>query len=275
MPDPDRVALFNFAAGRPPTRFGAVRLASSDVSRETKFNLVFLAGFLLLSLPGVVLLFIKKMDPEARSMAEASYVRRTEVYNNPLPTGSKTVRFVPPLTFDWVDALAREHLGIPPLRHAAAGGRLEPVMSENRRFELLDLEDGSDQVVVVLLAWDGVFGHERVNDLSAESEELGRLAGIEVLPVPLPPEVTADLKDAGLVVPPARVAVVWLRFAPGARSVKPSIRLSWSTPDGRGTDVLDLRRRLLERPGDAKEPRPPPDDVSGPAVASDGTEGQD
>jgi hypothetical protein len=245
------------------------------VSRETKFNLVFLIGFLLLSLPGVVLLFIKKLDPEARSMAEASYVKRTEVYNNPLPTGSKTVRFVPPLTFKWVDALARSNLGRPALRHAAAGGRLEPVMSENRRFELLDFASSDDEVVLTLLAWDGSFGLERATDLSAGSEQLGRLAGIEVLPVALPPEVTADLKDAGLVVPPARVAVIWLRFAPGEQPVAPSIRLSWSTPDGGRTDVLDLRRRLLERPDDAKERRPPVNGESGPPVASGGAGVQD
>jgi hypothetical protein len=245
------------------------------VTRETKFNLVFLAGFLLLCLPGVVILFIKKLDPDARSMAEASYVKRTEVYNNPLPIGSKTVRFVPPATFEWVNALALEHAGRPALRHAAAGGRLDPVMSEHRRFELLDLQEEGSGRVVVLLAWDGAFGQQWVTDLEATSEALGRFAGAEVLPVTLPGEVVAELKDSGLVIPPEKAGVIWLRFEPVAGQAPGAVEevrvhLSWRTSDASAEDVLELSERLLERAGHAKDGAGSPgegDDL--PAVASD------
>src|SRR5688572_25211705 len=122
----------------------------------------------------------KKMEPDARSMAEASYVRPTEVYNNPLPAGSKTVRVVPPATFAWVEALAAERLGRPALRHQAAGGRRDPIMSDGRRFELLDFQEGDGETVLVLLAWSSEFGNGHVRELHAESQRLGRLATAEI-----------------------------------------------------------------------------------------------
>src|SRR5688500_3263773 len=134
-------------------------------------------------------------------MAEASYVRRIEAYNNPLPASSRNARVLPPLTGAWVQALAGKHLGHPPLRHAAAGGRAEPVMTRDRRFELLDLQETPNERLLVLLAWENAFGSQLVTDLTADSAQLGRLAQVEIQPVSLPPDVTAELKDAGFVVP--------------------------------------------------------------------------
>ena len=222
------------------------------MTREAKINLIFLGGFLLLCLPGVVLLFIKKLDPEARSMAEASYVRRIEAYNNPLPASSRNVRVIPPLTSAWVEALAVKHTGQPPLRHAAAGGRSEPVMSQERRFELLDLQETADGRLLVLLAGEGAFGSRLVTELTADTP-LGRLVGVEIEPVPLPAEVTAELKDAGFVLPPAKVGVVQLRFAGGGPETVVRIALAWDSRDSGGQDVLDLAGRLLERSAGAKD----------------------
>jgi hypothetical protein len=222
------------------------------VTREAKSNLIFLGGFLLLCLPGVVLLFIKKLDPQARSMAQASYVRRTEAYNNPLPASSRNVRVIPPRTVAWVHELAIKHVGHPPLRHAAAGGRSEPVMSRDRRFELLDLKETAEGRMLVLLAWESAFGSRLVTDLTADTP-LGRLVGVEIEPVPLPADVTAELKDAGFVLPPAKVGVVRLRFTGGGPETGVRIALAWDSRDSGGEDVLELSGRLLERSAAAKD----------------------
>ena len=245
------------------------------MTREAKINFLFLGGFLLLCLPGVVLLFIKKLDPEARSMAEASYVRRIEAYNNPLPASSRNVRVIPPLTSAWVQALAVEHTGQPPLRHAAAGGRSEPVMSQERRFELLDLQQTPDGPVLVLLAWEGAFGSRLVTNLTADTT-LGRLVGVEIVPVPLPAEVTAELKNAGFVVPPAKVGLVRLRFTGGGPDPGVRVALSWDSQDSGGQDVLDLAGRLLERSAGAKDAAGASADAGeGPDVGNSAPKAQD
>ncbi len=228
------------------------------MTREAKFNLWFLLAFLLISLPGLVILVRKKMQPDARSMAEASYVRPSDTYNNPLPTRSKGVRTVPPQTFAWVEDLAAEHLGHPPLRHVAAGGRREPVMSRQRRFELLDVQERDGHPVVILLAWQPDFGAQRVNSLHASAPGLGSLAETHIQPVAVPGHVIDELKDEGFVLPPARTAVVWLHFKgttpteATAPATLPAIELAWSTPEGSFEDVLELSGWLLERAAGAK-----------------------
>ena len=220
------------------------------MTREAKQNIWFLAGFLVLSLPGVVMLVKKKMAPEARSMAEASYVRRSEVYNNPLPAGSKTVRVVPPATFAWVEALTADRLGRPAPRHEAAGGRREPIMSDGRRFEVVGFEGGPDEAVLVLLAWSSEFGEGQVSELHAESEQLGIATAVEIEGTKVPPFVVTELRDAGLVIPPGKVGLVRLGFAPKtsmkdvAQALR--VRLRWSTGQFSHEDELELPMPLLE-----------------------------
>lgn len=218
------------------------------MTKEAKFNLVFLVVLLLVSLPGLVILIKKKLDPEARRMSEAPYVRRTEAYNNPLAASTSSRRVVPPLTARWVESLATERLGAAPLRYMAAGGREEPVMSEGRRFELLGIRQAPEGTTLIVLAWLGELGRREVEQFEAQAESLGALQSVEVDQIDVPHEVIEELKDEGYIVPPAQVGLLWLRFA-GARSPAdstdgPRIRLTWHSPQASGEDVLDLARAL-------------------------------
>ena len=82
------------------------------MKRETRANLLFLALFLAVSLPGAVILFKKKLDPNASRMGMPEFVRRRLPYMAPLATpDSEVMRVIPPLTGAWVEELNREQGG--------------------------------------------------------------------------------------------------------------------------------------------------------------------
>jgi hypothetical protein len=215
------------------------------LDKETRFNLIFLVALLLISAPGVVLLIGKQLKPGARRLADPPYVRRTEAYNNPLPASSASVRVAPPITAAWVEAVTIEQLGHPALRHQAAGGRREPIMSEGRRFELLGLDRDGDGATLALLGWLAELGRGDVQAIDAEAECLGILEGVEVVQLDVPPDVIKELKGIGFVTPPTRVGLTRLRFTlaakPGSEAI---VRLRWHLADDEGQDVLNLHRVL-------------------------------
>lgn len=230
------------------------------MSREAKLNAIFLLAILLLSLPGVIILVRKKLDPDARYMAEAPYIRRTEVYNNPVDAGTRSIRVVPPVTSGWVSELTNEHLGSAPLRREAPGGRVEPILSAGRHFEFLAAPEDAGGRTIALLAWLDDFGAGRVASVDADAEGglLGELQEVSIQEIAVPPKVVDELQDGGFVVPPRRVAIVRLQFAapttPGITdAASQRLILRWRAGDESRQDVLDLARGLLARPGGAKE----------------------
>lgn len=214
------------------------------MSKEARLNLVFLVALLLLSLPGVILLISKHLKPGARRLADPPYVRRTEAYNNPLPASTASIRVVPPITSEWVARLAVDRTGSPPLRHEAAGGRWDPVISEGRRFELLSLRAENESVTVVLLGWLGELGRGEVQELVGEAPALGTLESVEVERLEVPSQVVKELQELGYVVPPSRVGLVWLRFAPPPTQGDARLQIAWRGGGAEAHDVLDLRRLL-------------------------------
>ena len=78
------------------------------MTRETRANLVFLALFLAVCLPGAVILFKKKMQPGAVPLGMPDFVRRRLPYLVPLPTpDDQVIRVIPPQTGAWVSELSR------------------------------------------------------------------------------------------------------------------------------------------------------------------------
>lgn len=218
------------------------------MGKETRFNLIFLVALLLISTPGVILLIGKQLKPGARRLADPPYVRRTEAYNNPLPASSASIRVVPPITAAWVEAMTMEHLGHPPLRHAAAGGRSEPIMSDGRRFELLGLDRDGNEATLALLGWLADLGRGDVEAIDAEAAFLGNLEAVEVVQLEVPPDVIRELKGIGFVTPPTRIGLTRLRFAAAGQPVSSEaiVRLRWQLADDQEEDVLKLHRVLPE-----------------------------
>ena len=225
------------------------------MSQEARLNLTFLIALLLLSVPGVVMLVGKHLQPGARRLADPPYVRRTEAYNNPLPASSASVRVVPPVTAAWVESLARDHLGHPPVRHLSAGGRNDPIMSADRRIELLDVEQNAGATLLAVLIWSAELGRGAVTRIEAEAPGLG-LEEVEVTRLDVPEDVIAELKGLGMVVPPAQIGLARLRFSSTARGIGEDdgrLLVTWQTADMRWQDVLNLQWILPQRAESAKE----------------------
>src|SRR5688572_33317835 len=74
------------------------------MTRETRSNLIFLGIFLAISLPGAVILVKKKMRPGAAPapLSRPDPVRRQLPYMAPQVTSDKVVRYVPPMTRQWL-----------------------------------------------------------------------------------------------------------------------------------------------------------------------------
>src|SRR5689334_12049865 len=88
------------------------RLRFGNVTRrELRANLLFLFGFLALSLPGMILLAKKKMDPAAPPMYFPDPVKRRLPYITPLSVPDEVKRYVPERTGQWVAQITSERAG--------------------------------------------------------------------------------------------------------------------------------------------------------------------
>ena len=203
------------------------------MTRETKINLGFLIAFLALSLPGAAILFVKKLAPGQRMLYEPSFMRRTEAYNNPLPATSSSVRTFPPKTLAWTAAVAREQTGRPAYRRVAAGGREEPLVSDARRFEVLDAAPGE----MAVLFWSDTFA---AGDGARITGTVGFGAGdrpvtaASAKTLVVPENVIQELLDEGFQKPPRRVGLLRLSWDQDAAGELPRrVALTWREADGR------------------------------------------
>src|SRR5690242_16988642 len=117
--------------------------------RETRANLLFLVIFLIVSVPGAVILFKKKMDPAAPPLFMPDYVKTKLPYMAPQRTPDSVVRYVPELTGQWVQQLTKAH-GI---TSVLMRGHV-PVESDDRIVQLIDLN--RDQLALLIWADDFV-----------------------------------------------------------------------------------------------------------------------
>ena len=194
------------------------------MTRENRLNVIFLVAFLVISLPGAAILFLKKLDPEARLMYMPSSVRKSIGYMVPQVTAPDVVRSYPPVTMAWVERQAIRFTGNMPHRIEEAGGRLRPLISQDRLVELLAVEP--DTRIVSLLIW------QPVDTDSAVSE--GEILAVER--VSLPTEVVKDLLAEGYTRPPKAATLVRLRYPPSAKTVP----LEWQSDGRRQSDQIAI-----------------------------------
>jgi LPXTG-motif cell wall-anchored protein len=207
------------------------------MSGETRNNLIFLVGLLILMAPGAIILFNKKSEPGARPVGAPDPVRTTTAYMDPYPADS-VERLAPLRTLQWVDELAVADLPgelgsriahpvpstaptllAPKFKGSgnvgAAGGFKEillgpvaaQVISEGRWFQAVSRgtrPDGSTWFRLII--WDEDADPAR-GKLTAEADGSPvELASAKV--IAMPREIRHNLQDAGLVLPPERVTVV-------------------------------------------------------------------
>ncbi len=121
------------------------------MTRETKLNLIFLTVILALLGPGGVLLFLSRLKPSIRPLTDPAPVPHTVAFIAPgdLPPGM--VRVYPPHTADWVNELMRERdAGDIKLARDDHG---QPMVSQNRTFQLLGVRRDPKATTVLVLVW--------------------------------------------------------------------------------------------------------------------------
>ena len=225
------------------------------MTRESKLNLGFLIAFLALSLPGAAMLFVKKLDPNERMMYMPNAVRRAEAYNNPLPAANANFRVHPPLTMAFVDEASRQLTGRPALRYERAGQRIEPVVSDGRRFELLGYDGASVDVLIWADDAPGLTGSATFG----QDETPRPAAGVEVRTHAVPAEVVEELKKAGHTKPPQTVTLARLRFDAAVIGPPARVDLAWTGYGGRRVeDGLTPEAALLVTSADDKAVPPAP-----------------
>jgi hypothetical protein len=202
---------------------------------ETRANLVFLVLFLLISLPGAAILFVKKLDPTARRMSLPEPVRKSLPYMDPMPVPPEVPRVVPPRTAAWVDAGARDTAGLPAAaRVQTADGRSMPWMSRRRWFQVIGF-DGQQRLW--LLLWAPQLTRGGSVEVTAGTADGQRMMVVPIHTIaPIPREVRRELQDEGFVRPPEQV--MWVALESGA--VRPGQLTMLSVSFGGASDDVRL-----------------------------------
>lgn len=179
------------------------------MTKEVRNNLIFFALFMVISVPGAVMLFKKKLDPEAAPMYLPKPTPNQAAYMHPIEVPTRVARVMPVGVAEWTAGLAGEHFPALQLRETGL-----PVMSRDRHVEVL--ASGVDEIG--LLVWD---------DASAVTVDAGSAEVVEQLDVP--GYLVESIKNVGYPVPPARVTVVRLELSPVQADPESSrtLALSW------------------------------------------------
>lgn len=197
--------------------------------RDTRNNLIFLAVLIPLMLPGAVMLFRAKLDPEAKRMFQPDFVRREVLYNNYDDQRPTVQRYVPPMTSQWLQSEAIEMFH-PSTRRLV---KLHMGASSNEhRFEVAGVAAPENTGTFVLaVVWDP--------NMMSPIFTLGKdqMAQVAMYTKSLPPAVRKELQKAGFVKPPAEVRAYLLQSTELAQGQQ--LMASYQTPSGeKRTDLL-------------------------------------
>jgi hypothetical protein len=204
------------------------------LKRETRLNLIFLVVFLAISLPGAVILFIKKLDPAAPRMDEPDAVLRQVPFMTPPPAPSGARWMVPTQTRAWLDTLTRQKTGKAMASAVVGGPEWEPIISADHRMQVMSITPASNAAVAGLLLWNGatstdISEYQLYAHLGLRVEK-GAVESVE--PVPVPPDVRKELVSLGYTHPPTQV--LWMRAHwPGGLANGQTMQLDltgWSEP---------------------------------------------
>ena len=184
---------------------------SLKMTRETRANLIFLAIFLAISLPGAVLLVKKRSEPGAPAMSMPDYVRQRLPYMASQRTSDTVIRVVPELTGRWVETINRELGGGPAV---LMNGHV-PLISDDRAVQVVSISKDA----VFLFVWDEDATVGKVWAESSGTRIDGPVALTQKLSVPEP--VRKELMYAGVIKPPSQVRWVAIKFARDVEDRRP------------------------------------------------------
>jgi hypothetical protein len=207
----------------------------SDVTKETRVNLWFLAIFLAITLPGGVILFKKKLDPASPLMYMPDRPRQRVPYNSPEEAGDLK-RYVPEKTGKWVTDLAKGHGYASVLSRDGL-----PVMLGGRRWQLIGVREEDQGTRADLLLWDREQPNSAVEWSATEGSGAVSGRAESSAPMDVPEAVRKELGYGGFPKPPREVTWVSVMF-PGLTSAHSDTRieLRQTTPGGVQSDSVPL-----------------------------------
>lgn len=189
------------------------------MKRETRANWWFIVIFLLVSLPGAVILFIKKLDPSSARFDQPEEMLTSLPYMAPLPVPIGTKWIVPPRTLAWLRRLAKSHGASEVVSAVPPGPEWEPVISSDHVLQLMIIKQQPNYEGYALLIWDGSLPLEPAA-YQATTEMPDRTVGghvhldvSNIESIFVPEDVRRELIGLGFVKPPARV--VWIEVGRG------------------------------------------------------------
>ncbi len=232
------------------------------MTRETRLNVVFIVLFLAASVPGGVMLFLKKLDPAEAPMYLPKPVRKTLAAVDPTPAPAHVERVIGPVTVRWLDRASMlpavqaggatdERSGTPagePLRAS------EILTSVRRSFQLLRHAWDGDRLAVEAVLWEPELfaaGADETPYVTLDGPVIdavpGKVVAGEVVEVPL--DVRRELQSQGFVNPPAEVRrlVVAFESPPDLEDVEAFV-CSDPEESAEGTDSVLLPDGWLARP---------------------------
>lgn len=193
--------------------------------------MIFILLVLALSVPGVIMLVKKKLQQEGDMRGGMSAPVPTQaVYVDPLLRGSNIRRIVvPPQTHAWAMSLG----GRQPQENRV-------FISENRSFEVVDLQRSEDAMSITVLLWDPRLapeGGELQASVERDSRRIdGQVRAFEL--IRLPDEIRGELRRSGYSAAPQSIhrAVVDLP----AEVTEGSLVLKAITPRSSHSDRIAL-----------------------------------
>jgi hypothetical protein len=184
-------------------------------------NLWFLIVFVILSAPGAIILFHKKLDPTSPRLDEPDPVLTQLPYMTPLPAPQGMKWIVPTKTLAWLREVTRSRTGSDEILSALGPGpEWEPVISADHSIQLMAAapEITSHRVNrnrVILLIWgakvlpkpDTISINVRPTALGSDGSNW-RASIVVADPVTVPSDVRRELVSLGFGHPPTQVTWV-------------------------------------------------------------------
>jgi hypothetical protein len=190
------------------------------MTRETRFNLIFLLILIPLLLPGGIMLFRAKLDPNARRMFKPDVIRAESVYINYDDQRPNAPRIVPPITGQWIQFEGQRLIrpDLRPLMHWLYG-----VASENYRYEAVAMS-ASDEAgsFLAVITWDPRIV-EPVFTLDGQA-----MSQINHFTIAVSPQVRNELQKAGFVNPPENIHAYLLQTSLNASGK--TLAATYTTP---------------------------------------------
>lgn len=221
------------------------------MTRDTRVNIWFLAIILAVCLPGAVILFRKKLNPNARPIFMSDEMEHRLPYMAPGPTPPGRVRVVPPGTWALLQKLVSQKAGEKQVAsEAAANGEPTPILSQDRQMQVVAVRKSRGKTIVDLVSWDDGSSEQAAKysasiEVGGQSEE-EKVAAVEV--VPLDQSVRRDLMNYGEIMPPKRIVWIEIEFElPTEANGDVTVSITDARSSGPVKQAIKLPKSLFKR----------------------------